>query len=289
VTIDDQSALAEEFEAHRGRLRLLAVRLLGSSDEADDVVQETWIRLSQTAAGGGTSIANLGGWLTTVASRVCIDAMRRRGARPGVGIGDRPEIESNEQGPAELVLVAETVTAALLAVLDRLSPPERVAFVLHDTFAVPFAAVAAVLEVTPAAARQLASRGRRKVRNRPSGIDGDTARARAVVSAFLSAARCGDLDGLLAVLHPDADLTMDAATAAIGATPASGAVEVAAWFDGRAAAARLVLLDGAPGLAWWAGGRLRVVFHISVLGSRITRLQLIGDKDCLTRAEVVPL
>ena len=206
MTAADQDVLAEAFEVHRSRLRLLAIRLLGSPDNADDAVQETGIRLSQAVAeGGGTSIANLGGWLTTVASRVCVDALRRRGARPEVGVGDLLEtlgVEAAGQGPAALALTKETVTAALLAVLDRLSPPERVAFVLHDTFGVPFAEIAAVLEVTPAAARQLGSRGRRKVRDQPSGIGPDTVRARAVVSAFLSAARRGDLDGLLAVRTP---------------------------------------------------------------------------------------
>lgn len=291
MTADDQSALADEFEAHRSRLRLLATRLLGSPDEADDVIQETWIRLRH-AQTRETTIVNLGGWLTTVASRVCVDTMRRHAVRREVSVGERLETldaAATDQDPADLVLAAATVTPALLAVLDRLTPPERVAFVLHDTFSIGFAAVADVLEVTPAAARQLASRGRRKVRDQPSGIGGDTALARVVVSAFLAAAREGDLDGLLAVLHPGADLTMDAAVTAMGAAPASGATEVAAWFDGRAAAARLVLLDGVPGLAWWAEGELRVVFHARLSGSRVIGLRLIGESNYLVRMEVIPL
>lgn len=292
MTGHDESVLACDFEAQRGRLRLIATRLLGSPDEADDAVQETWVRLSR-ASGRGETIANLPGWLTTVISRVCIDALRTRSTRPEIPdsevLVDLGPAAGADHDPAERALLAEAVTPALLAVLDLLSPAERVAFVLHDTFGVPFAEIAGVLDVSAPAARQLASRARRKVRETPSDRGSDTAQARSVVRAFLAAARGGDLDGLLAVLHPQARLTLDPVAAGMGAAPAEGAEQVAAWFDGRAAAARPVLLDGRPGLAWWAEGVLQVVFEIAVDGDRVTALRLTGDPAALVGHEVVAL
>ena len=193
----------EQFEAERTRLRGIAYRMLGSMSEADDAVQETWLRLQRTDEG---AIDNLAAWCTTVITRVCLNLLRSRSNRRedsmGVHVPD-PVVTEVDRGPEHDALAAESVGLALLVVLETLSPAERVAFVLHDVFAVPFEEIAEVLDRTPAAARQLASRARRRVQANPTQPDADQAEQRAVVDAFFAAARAGDLEGLLRVLDPD--------------------------------------------------------------------------------------
>jgi len=199
----DGDALAEQFERHRSHLNRVAYRMLGSTSEAEDAVQEAWLRLSRADA---IAVANLGGWLTTVVARVCLDLLRARRAR-GAELDVDWELEpivSIDAEPEEEAVLADSVGIALLVVLETLTPPERLAFVLHDMFGVPFDEIAAILERTPDAARQLASRGRRRVRGAAPMPDADLARQRELVDAFLAASRAGDFEALVAVLDPEA-------------------------------------------------------------------------------------
>ena len=276
---------AQQFEAARPHLRAVAHRVLGSPDEAEDAVQETWVRLSRTDT---SEVTNLTGWLTTVVSRVCLDMLRARAARREEP-AELPEATPDDgRGPEGEAVLADAIGPALLLVLDTLTPAERLAFVLHDMFAVPFPEIAEIIGGTPAAARQLASRGRRRVRG--GGTDqggGDPARRRAVVEAFLRASRDGDFAALVAMLHPDVKLRADAAGVRMG-SPAvvAGADAVAATFDGRARHARLAVIDGEPGLAWFAGGELRVVFRFTVTGGTVTAIDLVADPETLAGLEV---
>ncbi|HEY4726086.1 MAG TPA: sigma-70 family RNA polymerase sigma factor, partial [Actinomycetota bacterium] len=208
--MDEGDWLAERFQAHRPRLRAVAYRMLGSLGEADDAVQETWLHLSRADPSG---VDNLGRWLTTVVARVCLDTLRARTARReeplGVHLPDPIISHQDALGPEEEALLAEGVGLALLVVMEQLAPAERLALVLHDTFAVPFDQIAAILGRSPAAARQLASRARRRVRASATLPDGDLARQRKVVDAFLAAARDGDLDALVAVLDPEVVVRAD--------------------------------------------------------------------------------
>ncbi len=192
--------LAERFEGHRDHLTRVAYRMLGSASEAEDAVQEAWLRLARADADG---VANLGGWLTTVVARVCLDALRARRARHEEPLVEPVVVVEDDDGPEEQAALADAVGIALLVVLDTLTPAERLAFVLHDMFAVPFSEIAEILEKTPDAARQLASRARRRVRGAAPAPDPDLARQREVVAAFLRASREGDFEGLVAVLDPD--------------------------------------------------------------------------------------
>src|SRR5438067_11265073 len=220
--MDTQDWLTDRFEAHRAHLKAVAYRMLGSASEADDAVQEAWIRLSRA---GADDVANLGGWLTTVVSRVCLDMLRSRSARreepidtpvPETGPGQAAPVD-----PEQEALLADSVGSALLVVLETLAPAERLAFVLHDLFAVPFDEIAAIVGRSPAAARQLASRARRRVQGAAPVPDRDLARQRQVVDAFLAAARGGDFDALVAVLDPDVVLRADR-----GAVPAGGLTQI---------------------------------------------------------------
>jgi RNA polymerase sigma-70 factor (ECF subfamily) len=287
VTVDDQPGLGARFEAHRPHLRAVAHRVLGSPAEAEDAVQESWLRLSRADA---AAIDNLGGWLTTVVARVSLDMLRARGSRrEDLVAEDGPDrVDAAAESPEDLVLVADSVSAALLVVLDTLGPAERVAFVLHDVFAVPFEDVAVVLDRSTAAAKQLASRGRRRVR--AAGPAGSPARAgharqREVVEAFLAASRGGDLAALLALLAPDVVLRADPAAVRAGAAAeARGPDDVAATFAGRARAARPTLVDGVPGAAWAAGGQTRVVFRFTLdEAGRIAAIDLVADADEVRR------
>src|SRR5437763_12388687 len=208
--MDDHEWLAERFEEHRAHLRAVAYRMLGSLSEADDAVQESWLRLGRSDASG---IENLGGWLTTVVARVCLDMLRSRESRREEPLDTQvPEpIVSREDGidPEQEALLADSVGLALLVVLDTLTPAERLAFVLHDLFAVPFNEIAPIVGCSPTAARQLASRARRRVRGAATVKDADLTRSRAVVNAFLAASREGDFGALLAVLDPDVVLRAD--------------------------------------------------------------------------------
>ena len=281
---DPESAdlLAEEFEAHRTRLRAVAYRMLGSVHEADDAVQEAWLRLQRT-----DGIDNLGGWLTTVVSRVCLDMLRARATR-GTPVGDYDEADAllveGSPDPALEAELADSVGSALVVVLETLAPAERLAFVLHDLFAVPFDDVATIIGRSPAATRQLASRGRRRVQQ--PEVSTDTA-DRSLVDAFLAASRDGDFEGLLAVLDPGAVVRGDAAAVAMG-TPAlvSGAQEVARFFDGRARAVRKAVIDGVPGAAWVHRKETKVVFAFTLVGGKITEVELLADPLVVTDQRV---
>ena len=280
--MSDEDLLAEEFEDHRNRLRAVAYRMLGSVDEADDAVQEAWLRLQRT-----DGIDNLGGWLTTVVSRVCLDMLRSRSSRredPFTEVEDEPALVHDPGHPEFEAELADSVGSALLVVLQSLVPAERLAFVLHDMFAVPYDEIAAIIGRSPAATRQLGSRARRRIQ-RPEEVpeSGD----RAVVDAFLAASRGGDFAGLLALLDPDAVVLADAAAVRMGSEAlVSGAQSVAENFAGRARAARPALIDGAAGAAWLQGGETKVAFAFTVVDGRITEIELLADPDVVGAARV---
>jgi RNA polymerase sigma-70 factor (ECF subfamily) len=316
--------LAERFEENRPHLRAVAYRMLGSVSEADDAVQEAWLRLSRAGAGG---VENLGGWLTTIVARVSLNMLRSRTLRreepmdtavtgqPVIGPATEP---AGGTDPEHEAVLADSVGLALLVVLDTLTPAERLAFVLHDMFAVPFEEIAPIVERSPVATRQLASRARHRVqeaRVREAGVQeagsgdpdaerqpGEIARRREVVNAFLAASREGDFDALLTMLDPDIVLRADAAAAQMGADSAdaaaarmgaastvTGARAVAGFFSGRAAAVRPALIDGAPGGVWTLRGEPRVVFAFTITGGTIAAIELIADPEHIARLEVVPL
>jgi RNA polymerase sigma-70 factor (ECF subfamily) len=277
--------LARQFEAHRGHLRGVAYRMLGSAAEAEDAVQETWLRLARTDA---AAIDNLGGWLTTVVARICLDMLRARKSRreepmaPGT---PEPAVEPTDQE----AMLADTIGVALLVVLDTLKPAERVAFVLHDMFDLPFEDIAPIVDRTPAAARQLASRARRRVKGAQPDDESDTARRREIVDAFLAASRNGDLAGLLRVLDPDVVFRPDAVAQRMGNVgELRGAETVAAMFKGRAQAAKSALVDGAVGIAVAFGGRMRIVMRVTFTGDRIAGLEAIADPAQLQALAVTP-
>jgi RNA polymerase sigma-70 factor (ECF subfamily) len=283
--------LAERFEENRPHLRAVAYRMLGSSTEADDAVQETWLRLSRAGVGG---VENLGGWLTTIVARVALNMLRSRTLRreepmdpPATGQPVAPP--PNGTDPEHEAVLADSVGLALLVVLDTLTPAERLAFVLHDMFAVPFEEIAPVVERSPAATRQLASRARRRVQH-ARAQPGEISRRREVVAAFLAASREGDFDALLTMLDPDIVLRADNAAAQMGAdAEAIGARAVAGVFSGRAKALRPALIDGAPGAVWTLRGETRVVFAFTFTGGTITAIEQIADPERIARLEVTPL
>jgi RNA polymerase sigma-70 factor (ECF subfamily) len=282
--------LAERFEEHRGRLRAVAYRILGSPSEADDAVQEAWIRFSRSDTGG---VDNLGAWLTTVVSRVCLNMLRARRSRPEpTADPDLPEpvaSEADESDPEHEALLADSIGLALLVVLDTLTPAERVAFVLHDVFAIPFDQIAPIVDRSPPATRQLASRARARVQRRDAPGQSDRLRQAALVDAFLAAARGGDFEALLAVLDPDVVLRADEAAVNLGVAPETRGAEPVAEFSRYARGARRALLDGEAAAAWTPGGRLRVVYDFTVAGDRITAIDLIGDPDRLGALDLVIL
>ena len=274
-------ALASRFEEHRPHLHAVAWRMLGSPVEADDAVQETWLRLSRVDP---ATVDNLGGWLTTVVSRICLDMLRSRSTRREDALAS-VEDSPSDASPESDALVSEAVGVALQAVLDSLAPAERVAFVLHDLFGVSFDEVAALLDRSPAAARQLASRARRRVR----GSSPTTTPGRGVVSAFLAASRAGDFDALLALLDPEVVVRADSTVVSFGSAPvAVGPTAVAQTFSGRARAAGLTLVDGLPGAAWLVGGEPRVVFDFTVIDDRIVAIDLLADPEVLRVLELTP-
>jgi RNA polymerase sigma factor (sigma-70 family) len=275
--MDDRDWLARQFEAHRSRLRAVAYRMLGSSTDADDAVQETWLRLSRTDV---DAVDNLAGWLTTVVARVSLNMLQARTTRREEPAGeDLPDpVSEDGDDPEQQALQAEGVGLALLVVLDTLTPAERLAFVLHDLFAVPFEEIAPILDRSPAAARQLASR---RLQGAPAP-DTDLARQRAVVDAFLAASREGDFEALVALLHPDVVLRADQAAVRAGADEeVRGAAAVAGNFSGRAVRARPALVDGAAGAVWAPGGRPRVVFGFTIADGRIVAIDLLADPERL--------
>jgi RNA polymerase sigma factor (sigma-70 family) len=281
--VDDQAWQAEQFERHRARLRAVAYRMLGSVSEADDAVQEAWLRLSRA---NDRDIDNIGGWLTTVVGRVCIDMLRARQARREDYVGTwlpEPIVSVDaEDNPEQQSLLADSVGLALLVVLETLTPAERLAFVLHDMFAVPFEEIAPMVGRTAAATRQLASRARRRVQGSASRPDADLVRQREVVAAFLAAAREGDFDALVGVLDPDVVFRVDSGRRVVD-TPAllTGAVAVARQAaDQGPRFAKLchpALVNGAAGIVvQGAQGRIGVV-GVTVMGGRITEIDLVLD------------
>ncbi len=279
--MNEQEFLAESFEEHRTHLRAVAYRMLGSVSEADDAVQESWFRVSRA---GDAEVENLRAWLTTIVSRVCLDMLRSRRSRREEVFGPHvPEpIISREDGmdPEHEALLADSVGLALLVVLETLSPPERLAFVLHDMFSVPFDEIAPVVGRSPAAARQLASRARRRVRGAAPEPDEDLDRQREVVDAFLAASRGGDFDALLAVLDPDVVLRVDG-----GARPgasreivgAPNVVRQARRYARLAEFARPALVNGTLGAVVAPGGRPFAVMGFTVAGSRIVEIDILND------------
>jgi RNA polymerase sigma-70 factor (ECF subfamily) len=289
VTVTDRDLLTEEFELHRAHLRAVAYRMLGSISEADDAVQEAWLRLdrSNTAA-----VTNLGGWLTTVVSRVALDALRARRARREDYAGSwlpEPVVDAPGGGdPEHEALLADSVGIALLVVLDTLAPVERLAFVLHDMFGVPFEEIAPIVDRSPAAARQLASRARRRVRGASPAQDSDPGRQREIVDAFLAAARAGDFEALLEVLDPDVVFRLDTGGVAPAARPpVVGAEAVARQIIARGAAfaphARPATVNGAAGAVVARHGRPFAVVGFSVSGGRIVEIDVIADPAKLGR------
>ncbi|HKH30865.1 MAG TPA: sigma-70 family RNA polymerase sigma factor [Gaiellaceae bacterium] len=269
--------LAQRFEEHRGRLRAIAYRILASPNEADDAVQEAWLRFSRSNTAG---VDDLGSWLTTVVSRVCLNMLQARKSRPQPPAdADMPEPAgvSDEVDPEYQALLSDSVGLALLVVLDTLTPAERVAFVLHDIFAIPFDEIARILGRSPPAARQLASRARARVQERDSAGETDPARQAELVDAFLGAARTGDFDALLALLDPDVVLRADEHAVALGAAAESRGAEQVAEFSRYARGGRRAVLDGAAALVWMPGGRPRVVWAFTTTRHGITAIELIAD------------
>jgi len=285
--MSDRDWLAAQFEEQRPHLRRVAYRMLGSLDESEDAIQEAWLRLSRTDE---TSIDNLGGWLTTVVARVCLDLLRARRARrenstdgwlpePIVSVDDKID-------PEHEALLADSVGLALLVVLESLSPAERLSFVLHDMFSVPFDEIASILDRSPDAVRQLASRGRRRVRGARLEPDADLAEQRRVANAFMRAARDGDFEGLLAVLDPDVVVRGDRSIPKGAPLEVRGAREVAEralFFRELAPFARPVLVNGAAGYLVAPQGRLFAVAALTVVGGKITEIDFVTDPDKLLK------
>ncbi len=274
--------LAERFEADRTHLRAVAYRMLGSLSEADDAVQEAWLHLSRSDTGG---VKNLGGWLTTVVARVCLDMLRSRKARREEPLGAHvPDpIVSREDGidPEHEALLADSVGLALPVVLETLAPAERLAFVLHDMFDLPFDEIAPIVGRSPAAARQLASRARRRVQGAATVPHADLTRQREVVDAFLAASRGGDFDALLAVLDPDVVLRADRAAGPAGASRevrgASAVAKLALAYSGRARFARSALVNGAVGVVVAPRGRLFMVLVFTFARGKIVGIDVVAD------------
>jgi RNA polymerase sigma factor (sigma-70 family) len=269
--------LTEAFEPHRDRLRGIAYRMLGSTGEAEDAVQETWLRLN------GTDIAvhNLGGWLTTVIGRICLDMLRSRAARREHPLAEPIEPPEYTIDPEQEAVLADSVGAALIVVLDTLTPAERLAFVLHDLFAVPFTEIAPILGRSTAAAKMLVSRTRRRVRAADPPSDTDPSRRTALVRAFLAASRDGDFEALLGFLDPDVTLVADDAAKAGAPAELHGATAVARRFTGRPQTALPALVGGSAGVTILRDGKPLVVFDFVFSGDRIAHIDVIGDPEHL--------
>jgi RNA polymerase sigma-70 factor (ECF subfamily) len=292
--VNDADGLTRDFEAHRGHLRAVAYRMLGSLAEADDAVQESWLRLARADT---TGVQNLRGWLTTVVARVCLDMLRGRAARredplearlpdPIVGPAD-------DTDPERHALLADSVGLALLVVLDTLSPAERLAFVLHDIFAVPFSEVGSVMDRSPAAAKQLASRARQRLRGATAASTVDPRRQRQIVDAFLSAVQDGNFDALLAVLDPDVVLRADAGKGPMGPSQVvRGATAVASQvlrFAPLARFARPVLVNGAPGLLATSNGQPLSLLSVTTRDDKIVEINILADPERLNKLDLPDL
>jgi len=293
----DDDWLAGRFEGNRERLRAMAYRMLGSASDADDAVQEAWIHVARADAG---AVANLDGWFTTIVARVCLDMLRSRKSRREDPAGEDTAFGAGaagaEAGPEQEAMLADSVGIALLVVLDRLAPAERVAFVLHDMFGVPFGEIAEITGRSAGAARQLASRARRRVRGDDGTPGADRAsgerlaRQHAVAEAFLAASRAGDLTALLAVLDPDVVLHADAATVPSGyPTVLEGAAAVAGGARSAAAMSRrsvVALINGVPGIVYAPRAKVRIVLAFTYRGDQISAIDIIADQDRLDALEL---
>ncbi|MFI6977492.1 sigma-70 family RNA polymerase sigma factor [Embleya sp. NPDC050154] len=292
--MNEHDFLAERFETHRGHLRAVAYRMLGSLSEADDALQETWLKLSRSDP---DELHNLAGWLTTVVGRVCLDMLRSRRSRGEEPLDARVHMPDpivtgvSDADPEHAVLLADSVGLALLVVLETLAPAERLAFVLHDLFAVPFDEIAPIVDRTPAAARQLASRARRRVQGAAPAPDGDLAVQREVVDAFLAAARSGDFDALVAVLDPDVVARSDGGGLRAGGVT-RGAAQVAGGaltFARLAATARPALVNGAAGFVATAAGQPMSVVAFAIVRRRIVTIDIVADPERLSRLDLTVL
>lgn len=289
----DQDQLALRFEQDRRHLRAVAFRILGSLSDAEDAVQEAWLRLSRADT---SAVNNLSGWLTTVVARVSLSMLQSRKSLREDPLDSHPPQErtgpagdTQSRGPVnpeDEALLADSIGAALLIVLDTLEPRERLAFVLHDMFAVPYDEIGPIVGSSPVSARQLASRARRRVQRGDTGFGAQRARQREIVDAFLAAARSGQFDALLTLLDPDVVLRADEAAVRLGAPgELVGASTVAEAMSGRAQVAQLALIDGEPGAIWLQDGRPRVVFAFTIIGDEIVRMDMISDPASLTYLE----
>ncbi|GIG87107.1 sigma-70 family RNA polymerase sigma factor [Plantactinospora endophytica] len=285
--MNDKDLLAERFEANRSHLRAVAYRMLGSAAEADDAVQEAWLRLSRTDT---SEVDNLGAWLTTVVGRICLDMLRSRGSRREEPLDAQPFEPVATSGPADPereALLADSVGLALLVVLETLTPAERLAFVLHDLFAVSFDEIAPIVGRSSAASRQLASRARRRVQAGAATPEADLPRQREIVDAFLAASRGGEFGTLLRLLDPDVVVRADSAAVRMGGTPeVRGAELVATFFAGQARTARAAVVDGAPGAVVSVGGQVRIVLSFIVGNDRIIGIDVVADPDQLRELDI---
>jgi RNA polymerase sigma-70 factor, ECF subfamily len=283
VTVDEETWLTKRFEEHRGRLRTVATRMLGSSSEADDAVQEAWLRFSRADT---ATVDNLGSWLTTVVSRVCLNMLQARRAHPEVPLETAVSEPADGADPEEEALLADSIGIALLVVLDTLSPAERVALVLHDMFGVPFEDIGPIVGRSVPASRQLASRARRRVRGAASK-ESDRVRQAQLVEAFLAASRNGDFDALLAILDPDVVMRADEAAANMGVdAEIRGATNILTFR--KVGGAQPALVDGQPGAVWMPGGKPRVVIRFTIGANRkIAGIELVADPVRLSQIDLV--
>ncbi|HYH13388.1 MAG TPA: sigma-70 family RNA polymerase sigma factor [Thermomicrobiales bacterium] len=286
--MQSHDAMTARFEENRTHLGAVAYRILGSASEADDAVQETWLRFNRSDT---SDVENLGGWLTTVLSRICLDMLRSRSSRREEAMGGHDAepvgVSASVTDPEHEALLTDSVGEAMLVVLETLTPAERLAFVLHDTFGVPYDEIAPIVDRSPVATRQLASRARRRVQGATSARETDLDRRREVVDAFLAASRNGEFQSLVALLDPDAMVRADAAAVALGGDwRAHGATAVAKTFSGRARAARPALIDGAPGAVWAPGGKPKVAIEFSIVDGTIVGIDLLADPALLEQLTI---
>jgi RNA polymerase sigma factor (sigma-70 family) len=289
--MNQQDWLARQFDDSRKHLKAVAYRILGSASEADDAIQETWLKLSGQDAG---RVENLGGWLTTVLARVCFDMLRARRRTQGT---PTETVARTEQSPEDDIALADATGLALLVVLDTLTAAERVAFVLHDMFDLSFEEIAIIISRTPVATRQLATRARQRLRN-VAAPTADLSRQRELVEAFLAASREGDFARLMAVLSPDALLRADSLAVRIAAarqgqgapvlpSEMRGAAQVAGTFKGRAAAALPAIIDGNAGAVWISGGQVRSAFVFTIEEDKIASIEILMEPERLALLEVM--
>ncbi|WP_064697271.1 sigma-70 family RNA polymerase sigma factor [Rhizobium aegyptiacum] len=282
--MDEKKWLADEFEANRSHLRAAAYRMLGSVSEAEDAVQQAWLRLSRTET---TGVDNLGAWLTTVVARICLDMLRARKTRreEPLEMPMHAAIADPAKDPEQEAVFADSVGLALLVVLQTLAPAERVAFVLHDMFDLPFDEIAPIIGRSSAATRQLASRARRRVQGTDEAPEVDLGRKRTIAEAFLAASRNGDLEALIAVLAPDVVFRPDATAARYGIGAMHGATAVAEAFKGRAQAAQIAVVEGELGFVVLIEGQIRVAVSLTIDEGRIAAIDAVADPDQLERIE----